>query len=177
MGSHRLQRFSVIPNVLIFWITEKAASLSHRRINANKPRGVLRRHASQEQSIGYTEDGNVSSHTEGDCDNSNGGEAGRVAHHAQAVANVLQKVIEPDQRPDFPRLFPGTVDIAEFAQCRAASVFRQHSALDVVQGLPLNVIVNLLIQLLQHSLAASHVGSSLSRDRRTRITNPRLALR
>src|SRR5262249_15318811 len=134
--------------------------LSHRRLNSNKPRGVLRRHTPQEQSIGYTENRNVSGHAEGDCDNSNGSEAGRVAQHAHAVANVLQEVIEPDQRPDFPCLFPDTDDIAEFAQCRAAGVFRRHSPLNVVQSLPLDVIVNLLIQLLQHSLAASHIWPS-----------------
>ena len=101
-----------------------------------------------------------------------GGEAGTLAQHAQAEADVLEQLLEPNNAPDLPGLFLDARHVAELAHSRIPRFFGRHAAVDVVLRLPLDMVANVLVEIVEHTLAAAHGWPSCSVGRRIRAMAP-----
>src|SRR5262249_25485068 len=109
---------------------------------------------------------------QGESQDGDGGENRCVAERAQAVADVLEKLVEPDGGPDGAGVFFHARDVAEFAHGRVAGVLRGHTARDVVFGLALDEVFDLAIEVLQHALATAHDFPPSRAGRRMRAMAP-----
>ena len=81
-----------------------------------------------------------------------GRESRIVAQHANAVAQILPELIEPDRNPDGAGILPGARHAAELAQRRMPGIARRHPARDVLFGLALDVVANLAVEVRQGML-------------------------
>src|SRR5258708_37758262 len=98
--------------------------------------------------------------------------AGRFREHAQAIADDLQQLLQPNDTPHLSRLFLYSRHVAELARGRITRFLRRHPTLDVVLRLPFDVVMNILLEIFQHALTAPHYSPSRCTGRRIRAIAP-----
>ena len=102
----------------------------------------------EQHSIDHAEYRRVCADAEGEGEDGDGGEAGGLAQHAEAEANVLQELLEPNETPHLACLFFDAGHIAKFAQRRITCFFLRRPLRLALLGLLLQMKLKLLLQLL-----------------------------
>src|SRR4030095_14584648 len=82
-------------------------------------------------------------------DKSEGVDPRTSPEHPQRVAQVLPQLIEPDGNPDGTRRFFRQCHVAERPPRRGVGSVRRHAAGDVVLGLTIDVIADVLAELVE----------------------------
>ena len=105
------------------------------------------------------------SDAQGNRQHSDGGEAGRLAQHAQTVADVLPEVLAPQPPPRFVKPFLGAQDIAKRAPRRSLRLFFTHPRLPQALDLVLQVRLNFRAEIVEFSFSSEHSFLPLTRFR------------
>src|SRR2546426_7223418 len=108
------------------------------------------------------------------CQRENGHrrKARRFREHANSIPNVLPELLHPNETPNLSRLLFDARHVAELSHRRIARFLPRHAALDVVLRLPFNVVADILVEFLQHALAAAHDFPPCFAGRRIRAIAP-----
>src|SRR6267154_1451596 len=85
----------------------------------------------QEDSANPSEDGGIGADSQGQSQNGDRGEAGILAKHAGAIAQVLKKFFETARAPLISRDLLDERDIAEFAMSRTLGIPRGFPATEL----------------------------------------------
>ncbi len=101
-----------------------------------------------------------------------GRERGVPAQRAERVAEVLAQGVERRRDPDGAHVLPHPHDVAEREQSLAPRLLRRHALFDVVLGLALDVVADVLVELVEGTLARRHRVHSCGAGRRMRVIAP-----
>src|SRR5579862_1566468 len=110
----------------------------------------------EQHSVDHAEYRRVCADAESEGEGGNSCETRGLAQPAKAQLNVLKELLQPDQGPHLACLFLDARHVAELAQGRTARFLGRHPASDVVLSLLLDVVANVLVEILEHALAAIH---------------------
>src|SRR5713226_3782735 len=138
-------------------------SAANRFLHDDELLRILVGKRAEQHSIDHTEYRRVCADAESEGEDSDSREARGLAQHAEAEANVLQELLEPNETPHLACLFLHARDVAEFTKRGIPRFLRRHTPRDVVLGLSLDVIANVPVEVFHHSLASSHGSSPAGR--------------
>ena len=89
----------------------------------------------------------------------NRGKAGVTTHHPERVPHVLPELIEPVRNPHGASIFTSQRHVPEFSERSEPRLFRRHPSLEVGLRLPLDVIANVRVEIVERMLRL-HTGLS-----------------
>ena len=143
-------------------VAKALAPKTENLVDAEYLVGARNRQQPQRQPVQHGKDADVDAHAESDGKHRGNGEARAASQRSHTEAHILPELLKPGQHPHFVRLFFHARHIAELPQRRIMSLFRRHSAIDVVLCLVLDMFSNIVIELLKHFFAARHRSSCLA---------------
>src|SRR5436309_1688180 len=94
------------------------------------------------------EDGGVRADTEGQGEDGDGGEAGGLAQHPQAVVQILYEILNPVYATGVAAFLFGLLDTFQVESCAAVRLFLRHPLRDIFLGFSFEVVAQLVVQFL-----------------------------
>ena len=107
------------PPPRIYILENEILSLTRHKVRCpdELPRIAVGKNA-KKNPIDRGEDGSVGADAESQSEDGDGGEAGIFSKCAQAIADILPELLQPNDTPDRTGIFFRTCNIAEFSQGR-----------------------------------------------------------
>src|SRR5208337_1427254 len=106
--------------------------------------------------VDQTENSRVRANAQGEGEDSDGGEAGDFAQHAQAEAEVLHEVVPPEPAAGFVEALLSLGDVSEGAPRRPASLFFAQTLLFQLLRLELKMRFDLRCEVILFALSPEH---------------------
>ena len=130
---------------------------------------VLVREWTEEDVIDQAENGGVCADTEREGKNGDSREAGVALKPADAVLQVLSKLVEPHRNPDGAGVLFRERDAPKLPIGGLSCLLGRQASGEVVLSLALDVVANLLVEVVKCPLAPDHGVSSPEAGRRIRV--------
>src|SRR5215813_9423297 len=108
------------------------------------------RQCAQQDAVRQTEDPRCQSYPERESRAHDGGPSRRLPKHPQPVPRILPNFFKPSHASIVTTLFFCLLDSAENLASRIARLFRAHPKTDILLGLSLDVIAQLIVQFALH---------------------------
>ena len=127
---------------------EHASPIRHRIVldDAHETVGVGERQRLQQNRIDHATDGRGCADAKRERQDRDDGEARRQTEGSRRVSHVLPQLIEPDRNPHGAGILADQRYVTERSEGGATRLIGRHPSRDVVLGFPLDVIVNVRIQ-------------------------------